>query len=127
MSGLSYIERLKALNLTTLTFRRIRGDMIEVWKHFNSYSTDILPANFRRVDRTIRGTRHPLQLYPNIAKDGVQGPQNNSFYYRVAKRWNKLPSDVVTAQSMNAFKNRFDKYIENNEADLRYLIVSDDE
>ena len=32
---LNYEERLRKLNLPTLKFRRIRGDMIEVYKIFN--------------------------------------------------------------------------------------------
>ena len=36
-SKLEYSERLKKLNLTTLSFRRFRGDLIEVYKHVNKY------------------------------------------------------------------------------------------
>jgi len=34
---LDYSERLKRLNLPTLAYRRLRGDMIEVYKHFSKY------------------------------------------------------------------------------------------
>ena len=34
MNGIDYSERLKILNLPTLSFRRFRGDMIEMYKHF---------------------------------------------------------------------------------------------
>ena len=37
MTNLDYKERLKKLELPTLELRRQRGDMIQVWKHFNSY------------------------------------------------------------------------------------------
>ena len=129
LSRLNYADRLKALGLTTLSFRRIRGDMIEVWKHFNVYAPGTVPATFRRVERGIRAsTRHPLQLYPNIAKDGAHGLQSNSFYYRTTARWNKLPTEVVTAETLNSFKNRFDKYIERHHNELRYTtIIADDE
>ena len=33
--NLSYPERLKAVNLPTLSFRRLRGDMIQVYKYLN--------------------------------------------------------------------------------------------
>ena len=32
-----------------------------------------------------------------------------SFSQRVVSRWNELPEDVVTAPSLNCFKNRLDK------------------
>ena len=33
--GLDYEERLKRLNLPTLSYRRLRGDMIEIFKNIN--------------------------------------------------------------------------------------------
>ena len=96
MGNLSYQERLRALGLTTLSFRRLRGDMIEVWKHLNVYSRGTIPPSFRLVNRQIRvSTRHPLQLYPTVPKDGRTGVQANSFYFRMTNtccygRYSKL-------------------------------------
>ena len=44
---MSYSERLKKLNLPSLVYRRARGDMIEIFKHFHSYDNCTLPENFR--------------------------------------------------------------------------------
>ena len=33
-----------------------------------------------------------------------------SFRQRVVKHWNHLPQQVIEAPSLNAFKNRFDKF-----------------
>ena len=54
---------------------------------------------------------------------------SNSFYFRTTSRWNKLPADVVTAQTLNSFKNRFDKYIEREQNELTYITIetNDDE
>ena len=38
-----------------------------------------------------------------------------SFSDRVCDRWNGLPEDIVTSQSMNVFKNRLDKTLKNLE------------
>ena len=37
MSQLSYPERLKALDLPTVTYRRLRGDFIQVFKYLQGY------------------------------------------------------------------------------------------
>ena len=39
LGNMDYPERLKRLNLPTLVYRRLRGDVIEIYKHFN-----IVPA-----------------------------------------------------------------------------------
>ena len=44
---MSYSKRLKKLNLPSLVYRRARGDMIEIFKHFHSYDNCTLPENFR--------------------------------------------------------------------------------
>ena len=127
MGNLSYQERLRALGLTTLSFRRLRGDMIEVWKHLNVYSRDTIPPSFRLVNRQIRvSTRHPLQLYPTVPKDDRTGVAN-SFYFRVTNTWNNLPTDVVTADTLNSFKNRFDSYISNEKSAMKYETILDED
>ena len=45
MSYIDYGERLKLLRLPTLSYRRARGEMIEVWKHYHVYDhNDIAPT-----------------------------------------------------------------------------------
>ena len=109
MKNLDYSERLKKLDLPTLVYRRERGDMIEVWKHFNSYDKTTLPSNFRRNTRNIRNHSHLYQLTWNRPNDGVQGVQSNSFYFRIATKWNNLPASVVQAEDMNKFKAELDR------------------
>ena len=125
LGSLEYTDRLKALKLTTLSFRRLRGDMIEAWKHINVYSTGTRPANFQLVQRPIRSTRHPLQLYPPAPKDGRTGVQANNFYFRIATTWNALPAEVVTADTLNSFKNRLDNHWSDNQ--LKYMTVAGDD
>ena len=43
-------------------------------------------------------------------KDGKFGIRSNFFYSRIANTWNKLPDYVVSAENVNVFKNRLDKY-----------------
>ena len=44
MKDKSYEERLRILNLPTLTYRRLRGDMIEVFKFTSELYDSSLPA-----------------------------------------------------------------------------------
>ena len=48
MDGITYEEQLIALNLTTLSYKRCRGMMIEMWKHFNIYESDVIAPSFKR-------------------------------------------------------------------------------
>ena len=112
LGGLDYSERLKRLNLPTLAFRRLRGDMLEVYKHFAKYDREIVSKSFQPKERVNR--KHRFQLHERMAKDGVRGVQHNSFYYRTARHWNNLPSEVVEAPNIDAFKNRFDKAMKDN-------------
>ena len=96
------------LNLPTLVYRRARGAMIELYKHFNSYVRETLSGSFQPRQRSTRA--HNLQLFERIPKDGLRGIQTNSYYYRNARRWNNLPVDVVKATSLNIFKNKLDEH-----------------
>ena len=42
------------------------------------------------------------------------------FTIRVIETWNSLPHDIVNANSFNAFKNRLDKYWDNEELQYNY-------
>ena len=118
LGNLEYSERLKRLNLPTLAFRRLRGDLIEMYKHFAKYDREIVSESFQPKERVNR--RHRFQLHERAARDGVRGVQNNSFYYRIAKHWNNLPAEVVEAPSVDAFKNRLDKESKDNPLKFDY-------
>ena len=108
LHDVEYPDRLQMLNLPTLAHRRERGDMIEVWKHFHTYDRCTLSKAFRPRHRVIR--RHNFQLFNNKSKDGVRGPQRNSFYHRVVDVWNQLPKNVAESKDIDDFKNNLDEY-----------------
>ena len=112
MGALDYSERLKAMKLPTLSFRRYRGDMIEVFKHFHKYDRSIISESFQPRERPSR--KHNFQLHEKKPIDGVRGVHYNSFYNRTARQWNDLPSHVVDATSVDMFKNRFDEANKDN-------------
>ena len=106
LGDVEYKERLRRLNLPT--YRRRRGDMIELYKHFNSYDQNVIPTSFQPKERVSR--KHKFQLYYKRPRDGVRGIQHNSFYFRTSKLWNNLPSKVVHADTKNTFRNRLDVF-----------------
>ena len=111
LGNLSYTERLKKLKLPTLAYRRLRGDLIEMFKHVHTYNTDTLAPSFHRRLRPSR--KHEYQLHEPIPKDGCRGIQANSFHFRIPIIWNNLPRNVVNASSLDSFKSQLDKLWEN--------------
>jgi hypothetical protein len=109
---MEYSDRLKALNIPTLHYRRIRGDMIECWNHFNKHDPAIISPSFQRNPRPNRRHNCQLQqLYPRITK--YVRPLAVSFYHRVPRLWNRLPKQVISAENLDTFKNRLNRHWHN--------------
>ena len=115
---IDYEERLRKLKLPSLHYRRIKGDMVEVWKHFNVYDPNVFPKTFQLRTRASRAHEYQLQQHLPTSRYSYSKPQSVSFYYRVPRLWNKLPRDVVSASNIDTFKNRLDRHWEN--ADFRF-------
>ncbi|RUS80406.1 hypothetical protein EGW08_011842 [Elysia chlorotica] len=104
-----YPERLATLKLPSLEFRRKRGDMIDLWKYIHGvYDTD-RPHFDIGNSRDTRG--NSLKIYKHRCRLNLR---SNSFSHRVINDWNGLPESVVTAPTVNCFKNRLDKCWENH-------------
>ena len=105
ISKLPYSERLRQLDLPTLRYRRIRGDMIEVLKILKYYDSD--PNQFlqRHTSGATRG--HSLKL---AKKQSNSNLRLYSFSSRVINNWNNLSNHVVSSSNTNTFKNRLDSY-----------------
>ena len=103
---LPYAERLKVLNLPSLQYRRRRGDVILVYQMLQGRLNIHREVFFQeRTLRTTRGHTHKL------AKPHAQTrARRNHWSIRVINDWNSLPEDIVTAGSLNEFKNKIDKH-----------------
>ena len=108
MKEMDYVDRLKILKLPTLKYRRRRGDMIEIFKHLNTYDQQALCPTFQPRERITRNNSRKLVVWS--PKDGSRGLQWNSFYYRTPRIWNELPENVISAKNVNSFKNQLDAY-----------------
>ena len=87
---LSYEERLKALNLTTLEARRKRGALITLYK-CTTGMIDIDKEDFIKPgSRRTRGHSKKLQK-----KQGKKDVKKYSFPNRFIKAWNDLPEHIV--------------------------------
>ena len=64
------------MNLPKLAFRRLRNDMIEIYKYFKVYDKGTITPTFQRRIRPSRS--HNQMLIPPIARDGIRGLQYNS-------------------------------------------------
>ena len=108
-----YTVRLKLLNLTTLERRRKRGDLIETYKIITG-NEDIESESLFTVADNVYGLRgHQPRLYKQPCRLNLR---KNFFTQRVVNDWNGLPSYVVEAPSVSAFKNRLDEFLQDMDA-----------
>ena len=103
--------RLKALDLTTLTKRRQRGDMIQLFKFFNGFN-DL--ETIKKISIQQTQTRGPSFKY--VKEITKQACRENFLFNRSANLWNSLPSELVKTQSVNSFKAGLDCWMSSNQA-----------
>ena len=109
MNTLPYEERLKNLNLPSLAYRRLRGDLIETYKIVHEIYDLLTNKSLFQIDTTNRLRSHCYKLIkPRFNTTMFQ----NFFTNRIITTWNSLPEEVVTASSLNLFKNRVDKCLQ---------------
>ena len=105
-----YEERLRRLSLIPLEQRRLRGQLIETYKYIEGVnrvdSSVFFPVgrhscvrhNGRKLLGFARRTMVAQQFLPN----------------RIVGTWNALPTHVLSAPSVGAFKAQLDWYWETN-------------
>ena len=100
LKDLTYEERCRQLDLTTLEKRRERGDLIETYKIVHGRE------NIRKEDFFSFRTNCTRSNTLKLEKRGHWRTQirANAFSVRVANAWNALPEYVVTASSIGSFK-----------------------
>ena len=106
LSSLSYEERLRKLDLPSLAYRRVRGDLIETYKIVHEIYDPLTTNTLFAIDTNNKTRNHCYKLTkPRFNTTTYQ----HFFTNRVITAWNSLPTDVVTADSLNVFKNKLDK------------------
>jgi hypothetical protein len=100
---LSYTERLARMNLETLELRRLKADMVVVYKIFNGYIELDFDTFFTQNQSATRG--HSRKLAVTYARVDAA---KYAFSRRVVPVWNALPEHAVLAESLPVFKSRLD-------------------
>ena len=120
-ANLTYENRLRWLKLPSLEYRRVRGDLIEVFKILHGFY-DINSTNSLFVISDSKLTRgHNFKLI----KRRVNTNQYQHFFTnRVINLWNNLTAESVNSKSLNLFKNNIDKifspYVYTTDVDFLY-------
>ena len=104
--SLSYEDRLKITGLTTLEDRRTRGDMIEVFKILKGINK-VDSSSWFQLANNSRTRGHRFKLVKHRSRLDIR---KNFFSQRVVNDWNSLPEIVVESESVNSFKNNYDKF-----------------
>ena len=103
---MSYTDRLQRLNLPTLKYRRLCGDMIEVFKITHEiYDPDVSLKLVYHPNSNTSGNNYKL-LNQSFHYDA----RKYCFSARIVNIWNSLPNDVVNVNNFNQFKTRLDKF-----------------
>ena len=104
----TYSQRLQALKLPTLPFRRERADVIQMFKFihgidcfdFDTKCEVCLKPTFQRsLASNTRGHPYKLQV------QRCQSKKKKYFFGRVIPVWNSLKTNTVCSKTVNEFKN----------------------
>ena len=106
ISFLTYEERLKRTGLISLENRRLRADLLEVFKILKGFVKVDPATHFSMSDRRSRG--QTLKLEKPRARLELR---RHFFSNRVIDAWNSLPGHTVEATSTNMFKPPYNGYL----------------
>ena len=105
---LEYKDRLKELNMFSFERRCLRGDMIELYKMFSD--NDYLDVGtFFTLERENRTRGHDKKIRKQSCRLDLR---KYFFSHRVVDFWNALPGEVVDSSSLDVFKKRLDRFMD---------------
>ena len=107
LRGLSYEDRCLRLGLITLEKRRLRGQLIETFKYLNGFNNAASDDFFPRDPNPRARLDNGRKLLPTWWRTQLVA---QFFPVRIVQTWNALPSEVVQAPSVDAFKARLDRH-----------------
>ena len=108
-------QRIQELDLISLVQRRLRGQLIEVFKYLNRFTTASARGliDYDLNDRTRNnGAKH-------IVKHFNTSVAQHFFLIKITTTWNYLSNEIVTSRTVNSFKNSLDKHWAENPPNVR--------
>ena len=108
LKGLSYEERLTVLELPTLEERRNFNDLVQCYRLWNGIDFSPNPI-FELVSRPAV-TRSSAKNNFKTEKPRLD-TRKDFFSQRTAREWNKLPSVIQNASSLNSFKSSLKSHL----------------
>ena len=100
----SYQQRLKDLELISLVQRRLRGQLIEVFKYLNRFN-NVSPIGLFNYDLNDRTRNNGKK----VNSEAIQYISSTTFFpINITTIWNALPYDVVNSRIVNTLKNHLD-------------------
>nr|VZI15082.1 unnamed protein product [Spirometra erinaceieuropaei] len=116
--SLPYETRLASLDLFPLSYRQLRGDLIQAFSIVRNQGCCLAFGDFFELATTTNLRGHPLKLRVAGAR---QDTRKFFFSNRVVAACNALPEDVVMSGSVDTFKWRLDQHCSahHNNAGLR--------
>ena len=106
MKNLDYTSRLRALKLPSLEYRRLRGDLIEMYKMTHNLYDPLTTNSLLTLNNSITRSNQFKLSKPRVNTK----PFQKFFTNRIINTWNGLPGAVVSASSINSFKNYVDDH-----------------
>ena len=93
-------EKLNNLGLLSLGTRRLRGDLINVYRYLNGGGRQMDQARLFSVVKSGLKLAH-RKFHTNM----------QNFMIRMMEHWNRLPREVMASLSMEIFKTCLDTYL----------------
>ena len=95
--------------MTTLETRRLRGDLIEVFKIFKGFE-DISWETFFVKSTTSQLRGHQLKLFKKRSTLDIR----KHFFSQRIDEWNKLPAELINSESVMKIKKKIDSHLRLN-------------
>ena len=104
-----YLDRLRLLQLDTLEIRRVKSDLILMFKIHNNH-IDMDPDDFF----TAKDSSYNLRSYNShqlvLHKYSGSAVRHNFFTNRVTPTWNQLPNTLINSPDLATFKTRISQF-----------------
>ena len=112
LKNMEYNERLKKLKMPTLKYRRMRRDMIEVFKIINGIYDPLTTVDMFKLNTTSNTRGHSKKVKIKTSRLNVR---KYTFVVRIVEIWNSLPESIIQAKTVKQFEIGLDEHWKHQE------------